>query len=241
MRNSTVRKLHDQAGEYESEYFECDNPKSVIICSHGNGVRRWDGEHFFLNIAKHYVDRAVYLVDQNQVIKDGCQLNDINIMSERVQKLIDVAMNNYPGVPIVVLAHSMGCGVSAQLELDDVEKVIFVTPGAGNEFMKLKKRYGEDIINGGGMVKTTDGLNKLISKDYLESVSKITWENEYSKLLKKFQNVYVFEAGDEEIVGDDRFKHRDMPFKSYQIIPGATHNLHGKALKLFFVELEYLV
>ncbi len=241
MRKSSIVKLNDEAGEYEAEYFEHESPKSVIICSHGNGVRRWDGENFFHNVADKYQERAVYLVDQNQVIEGGCQLTDIRIMRARVQKLISYAKNKHPGIPIIVLAHSMGCGIASHLELGDVDKVIFVAPAAGNVLINLKKRYGDEIINTGGMVKTSDGLNKLVSKEYLDSVADITWEDEYKKLLNRFKSVYVFEAGDEEIVGEERFLHRNLGFKSYKVVEGATHNVHGRGLENLFSELDQLV
>lgn len=241
MRNSTISTYSDSGGTFEVEIFAAENPKSVIICSHGNGDRRWDGENFFYNVTNQYQRSAFYLVDQNQVIEDGCKLNDLNIMVQRVQRLIERAKKDYPEVPIIILGHSMGCGVAAKLELDDVEKVIFVAPTAGKEFVKLKRRYGDNITKTGGIVKTTDGLNKFISKEYLDSVKSIDWEEEYKKLLNRFSEVYVFESGAEEIVGEERILHKDMPFKVHKIIHGATHNYHGEALSLLYAELDSLL
>jgi len=236
MRQSRVTTNTDLAGKYETETFDCLNPKSVVICSHGNGVRRWDGEHFFYNVAEHFPDRAFLLVDQNQPYRDGCRLNSLQIMIDRVQGLIAKAVTDYPGVPIIVLGHSMGCGIAARLDLSRVNKVIFVAPAAGDTTQALIKRYGSDIIEG-KTVQTTDGLTKDIPKEYVASVRGVIWEKEYEKLLTRFKSVYVFESGDEEIVGEERLQHRAMPFAEYKIMPGAKHNVVGAPLQALCQEL----
>jgi|GEM_PF-3136106 len=241
MRSSKVITKKDAAGEYEIEIFDCAEPKGVIVCSHGKGVRRWDGEKFFYNVAEHYADYAVNLVDQNQPYKDtGCYLNDLKIMVARVQDLIDNAAAEHPGVPIIVVGHSMGCGVVSQLTFDKVTRVIFVTPAAGDEEAKQVNRYGEDVVEGKEVI-SSDGLIKYLSKEFIASVQGLKWEQEYQKMLDRFSQVYVFEAGDEEIVGEDRFAHRTMPFAGYKIIPGAKHNLAGEPLQHFFAELDTLM
>lgn len=240
MRTSKILIEHDEAGPYEVEVFGCASPKSVIVCSHGNGVRRWDGEKFFYNVAEHYGDHKFLLVDQNQLYEDGCKLNDLAVMVARVQGLIDKATADDPGVPIIVLGHSMGCGVIARLDLGNVKSVVFVAPAAGDATARLVKRYGDDITNG-MIVKTSDGLTKYISKEYVQSVTGIVWEEEYDKLLLRYKTVHVFESGNEEVIGEDRFKHRTMPFASYSTIAGAKHNLAGPPLELLFKELDSLL
>lgn len=240
-RKSRVISITDTAGPFEVELFEASNPKSVVVCAHGNGVRRWDGEMFFLNIANHYSESVFYLVDQNQTIPDGCQLNELPIMAARVQAAIEMAQSrDYPGSLITILAHSMGCGVTTQLNLAGIEKVIFVAPGAGNAAEGLIERYGIDVANG-RMTRTSDGNNKYVTKQYFQSVEGIIWEDEYEKLLARFKNVAVFESGDEEIVGEERFKHRSMPFASYQVIPGAKHNYSGVSLELLEKQLDKML
>ena len=240
MRNSIVTTHTDSAGEYEIELFEADSPKSVIICAHGNGVRRWDGEHFYHEVANHYADRAVYLVDQNEQIPEGCKLHGIDSMAARVQELISLATQNHPGAPIVVLAHSMGCGIATRLDLHDVARVVFVAPAAGDATAKLIDRYGEQIL-AGGMTTSSDGLGKYLSKEFVDSVSGVVWEAEYAKLLQRYPEVYAFESGEEEIVGEERLAHRDLPFKSYAIIEGAKHNLSGESLGKLYAQLDSLV
>jgi hypothetical protein len=240
MRNSQVSSNQDNAGPYEIELFDAANPKGVIVCAHGNGVRRWDGQKFFYAVAEHYADYAVLLVDQNQPAGDGSKLNPLNTMVARVQGITDLALSKYPGVPVIVMGHSMGCGIAARLNLEGVSRALFVTPTAGDEIRKLMQRYGPGILQG-MEVTTSDGLLKIIPKEYIASVEGIVWENEYRKLLEHYSAVHVFEAGDEEIVGDERLAHRDMPFASYTTIPGAHHNLSGKPLQAFFTQADPLV
>jgi len=240
MRKSTVTAQTDSAGLYETEVFEVPKPRAIVVCSHGNGVRRWDGEHFFHHLAEHYPQHTFLLVDQNQPIDDGCKLNDLSIMTARVQGLIALARQNYPDVPVVVIGHSMGCGIVSQLDLSGVAKAIFVAPAAGDAAQKLIERYGPDVANG-KLTKTKDGLTKLVSKEYFDSIQGIVWEEEYKKLLQHFGQVHVFESGDEQIVGDERKAHRDMPFASYRIIPGAKHDYSGEALPTLLLELDKLL
>ncbi len=73
---------------YEFEIFDHLTPKTVIVCAHGNGVRRWDGEKFFYAVAEHFADSAVLLVDQNQPDGDGVRLNPLSILKSRVEELV---------------------------------------------------------------------------------------------------------------------------------------------------------
>jgi hypothetical protein len=61
------------------------------------------------------------------------------------------------------------------------------------------------------------------------------------KMISKFKSVYVFEAGDDEIIGQERKKLSQLPFKSYEVIDGAKHNLSGRALTDFFTKLDLIL
>jgi hypothetical protein len=240
MRAGNVQTAKDEAGEYEIEIFETVHPKSVVVCAHGNGVRRWDGEKFFYNLADHYPDSTFLLADQNQLYKDGVALNDIEIQTSRIQSLIDKAGMDYPNVPIIAIGHSMGCGILARAELAAVSKVIFISPAAGDENSNMLKRFGPEVFEG-KEEQTSEGKAKFITKAYVESVRGIVWEKEYEKLLETFMQVYAFESGDEEIVSDERLKHREMKFAGYTIIPGAKHNYAGEPLQKLFEELDKIL
>jgi pimeloyl-ACP methyl ester carboxylesterase len=240
-RISTILAKRDDAGDYEIEVFDCLNPKRVIVCSHGNGVRRWDGEKFFYAVAEHYADSAVLLVDQNQVAEaGGIQINPLPILAKRVNELVGESKRLHPESPVVLMGHSMGCGVATFVDLAAVNTLILVTPAAGDAQAKLIERYGQDVAKGKS-VTTSDGLIKVITADYFASLKGIVWEDEYAKLVKRYQPIYVFEAGEEEIVSDERLKHRHLSFGRYEIIEGAHHNLTGEPLMDFFAKLDQLI
>jgi Lipase (class 3) len=203
-------------------------------------VRRWDGEHFFYAVAEHCADSVIMLVDQNQPEGNGVRINPLPILISRVQGLITEAKSRYPDISIVVLGHSMGCAVASYLDLSDVSMIVFEAPGAGSPQEGLVERYGPDILQG-KTVTTSDGLVKVITKAYVDSVKTLNWEDAYSQLLKNFQPVYLFEAGDEEIVGDDRLAHRSMAFTQCQILPNAKHNLSAAPLTDFLFRFSKIL
>jgi len=239
-RHSTTTKLSDSAGDYEQEIFGYDSPKRIIIGVHGVGVRRWDGEKFYYQVAEHFTDSVIVLVDQNQVEGGGCKLNSIDIMVERNQKALGKSAKKYPGVPLWVLGHSMGCGVSSMLNVSNVDGMIFVAPAVGSFKDKYAKRYGKDIVNG-KIVTSSDGFKKNISKEFIQSVWDIKWQDNYTQLLDKFSPIHVFESGDDEIVDEERFELRDMPFTSYSIVENAKHNFSGKYSEELFAKIEKLL
>jgi pimeloyl-ACP methyl ester carboxylesterase len=236
-RQSIVKTEHDKAGDYEVETIDCPDPKRVIVCSHGRGVRRWDGKKFFYAVAEHYADSAVLLTDLNQ--HDGAlvRMNPLPIETGRVAGLIETAKRLHPGVPIVLLAHSMGCGVAALMDLRDVSTVVLVTPAVGAPYQGYIERYGADIVNG-KIITSSEGTQQEFPAEFMASTKGIVWEDEYRKLVARFQPVYAFEAADDEIVGDGRFAHRNIPFTKYVIIPGAKHNLSGQPLTDFLANLD---
>lgn len=237
MRSSTITTQEDSAGEYETEIFGCENPARIIIGVHGNGVRRWDGEKFYYAVAEHYSDSVVVLADQNQQFGDGVQTNPLPILCSRVEESKKEAAKQYPGVPIIVIAHSMGCGVTARIDLGDVAAVFFIAAATGTPAKYLIERYGNHIVNG-KTVTTSDGLTKIITKEYYDSIQGINWENEYAQLVARYSPVYTYEAGDDEVLGEGRFAHRTIPFTSYETIEGAKHNFSGEHLNELFTRMD---
>ncbi len=242
MRKSEVIKLEDSAGKYEQEIFHSDDPKIVIVGIHGNGVRRWDGEKFFYQVAEEFSDCAVFLVDQNQTEENGVRLNSLDTMVTRNQELIKTAKSRYPESEIWIISHSMGCGINARLDLSDISGSIFVAPTAGDFATKYTARYGDDVWFG-KIVKSRSkaGTSKNITKEFMDSVKSIDWDKEYKELLSKYPNIHVFESGAEEIVGEERFELRDMPFASYDIIEGAKHNFEGSHSKALFSKIRKII
>src|SRR6185437_9891738 len=174
MRKSTISTKHDGVGDYEVETFDCENPKRVIVCAHGGGVRRWDGEKFFYGVAEHYNDSNVWLVDQNQQNGEYITLPPLYIAVARINDLITKAKASHPGVPIIVIAHSFGCGVVTQLDLSGVSLVVFVTPAPGKSFENYVKSYGKDAEKG-KKVTTNDGLKKEFTAEFMKSIKGLSW------------------------------------------------------------------
>lgn len=239
-RNSEVIKFSDKAGGFEIEVFDAKNPEVIIVSAHGNGVRRWDGKKFYYQVAEHFTKSAVLLVDQNQPYEDGVMLNDFDVMVSRVQKLLDYAKENYKNVPIWVVGHSMGCPITCMLDLNEVSGVIFIAPAVGAPEKTMIARYGSDIVNGKD-VKTSQGFAKVVTKSYYNSIRGLVWEDEYMKIAKSFSPIYVFESGDDEVVGEGRFAHRNIPFTSYEVIEGAKHNFTGKYSEELFAKIDKLL
>lgn len=240
MRRSTIQINHDKAGNYEVEIFDSPNPQCMIVCTHGRGVRRWDGQRFFYAVAEHYADSAVLLADLNQHHDNLVSMNPLPTQAARVAGLIDMAKQLHPGLPITIMAHSMGCGVAAMLDLSDVRAVVLVTPTAGMPYQGYIERFGSDVVNG-KIVTSSEGARQEFSAEFVASTKGIVWEEAYAKLVARFRPVYAFEAEADEIIGKARFAHRNIPFTEYVIIPGAKHNLSGQPLADFFAQLDTLI
>ena len=172
-RHSVVTTKHDDSGDYEVEIFDQPKPKRAIVCSHGVGVRRWDGEKFFYAVAEHFADSAILLVDQNQPNGTSITLNPLPVLVSRVNEIISEARRLYPEVPIVVMAHSFGCGVATFIDRRDISAFVLVTPTVGTPYEKYIERYGSDVVNG-KTINTSDGLKKDITADYMSSVKGIS-------------------------------------------------------------------
>jgi hypothetical protein len=123
--------------------------------------------------------------------------------------------------------------------MEDVAGMIFITPGVGDVHKIYKQRYGDDVVNGKTIV-SSDGITKIISKEFMDSSADLIREEKYAQLLDRYSPVHVYEAGDDEIVGDERYVLRDMPFASYTIIKGAKHNLSGKYSEELFRKIDQL-
>jgi len=134
----------------------------------------------------------------------------------------------------------MGCGISALLNTSNIDGMMLIAPAVGSFKDKYAARYGSDVING-KIVKTSDGLTKNISKEFIDSVWHIKWQDEYTKLIDLFAPVHVFESGDDEIIDEERFELRKTPFTSYTIIKGAKHNLSGKYSEELFSNIDKLL
>lgn len=239
MRISAITTLQDSAGPYEVEVYECENPQRIILGVHGNGVRRWDGEKFYYALAEHFTDSVVVLVDQNQPESDGCRLNSLDIAISRNQTALNDIRQKYPKTPIYIVGHSMGAGVAAMLDTQPSNNYVLVAPAVGAQCQKYIARYGQTIVDG-MIVTTSDGLYKNITKEFMDSVKTIKWQDVYAQLLQTNRTVHVFESGADEILDDERFELRGMPFTSYIIIDGASHNLSGEYFSDFASMLQVL-
>jgi len=155
-------------------------------------------------------------------------------------QLLSFAKQNYRGVPIWIMGHSMGCPISCMLDLSGVEGVIFVAPAVGAPEKTMIERYGAEIVEG-KKVLTSDGHTKIIPKKYYDSIRGLVWEEEYKKLVERYSPVHVFESGNDEIVGDGRFAHREIPFTSYQIIDGAKHNFQYEFSEELFSRIDKIL
>jgi pimeloyl-ACP methyl ester carboxylesterase len=181
------------------------NKQHIIIYSHGFGVRK-DDHGLFTDIvaALPQVDSVLFdyfAVDENEkkifIVTLSSQVDKLN------QIIRDIRTNN-PTAVIDLVCHSQGTIVAAMARPDGVRKAILLAPVFDMSLERTLARYQAKsgaLINLDGIssIPSSDGLTRIIPKEYWQERLAVKPFTEYNAFAKKIE-IIAIEANQDELL-----------------------------------------
>ena len=233
---TTIYKNQDEAGEYITEEIINGKPDKLIVYAHGFGVKRGDASDMFYDAANIAKNSKSLLIDLNQDEESGFTVNDLISQSIRLNSEISKFKASNPGLPIILVGHSMGCALIAKDRIL-AEQAIFLAPAVSNVEAKLKPRLMEregsyhSPKEGVIYAKRSDGTTSRVPDSFFDSVRGETWKNRYEQYLRVQPNTFLIVAEEDEILKVETKDILELNFKQIDIVEGADHNFLGESRK----------
>lgn len=206
----------------------------MVVFSHGFGVRR-DTSGFFTEIARNLPEGYGYvLFDYYEYDEPNNTVTVTNFTEQRAKllKVLDWTAQQ-PGVnQIAIVAHSMGCVVTALAQPKNIQTVILLAPPTSigedsrNYFTSKPGAYEQ---NGIWFVPRRDGTISKLSVsvfDELESTAAAQVINDYANIHPL---VAIFAGADEVITNADPSVFARNQSIQLLSVDNATHNFTGGA------------
>ena len=232
---TTIYKNRDEAGEYITEEIINGKPEKLIVYAHGFGVKR-DSLDLFYDLAKSINNSVSVLIDLNLIEDAGLTVNNLDIQFARIKHEITKFKNKYPNLELILIGHSMGCGLIAKYKIL-ADQVIFLAPTVSDVENKLRPRLisreGSYYNSGEGMLyaKRTDGSTSKVPDSFFNVLKGEIWKNTYHSYIKFQPNIFLVVAGEDEILKAETKGILELKFKQIDIIEGADHNFLGESRK----------
>jgi len=171
----------------------------TVVCSHGFGVDASD-RGLFSDIAAAFPGVRFVMFNYNTFDEAG---NMTARPLPEQAKMLNTQLAKAEG-EVLLLCHSKGCVVGAMADVDDVTKVIFLTPpGKDSQTMehfadKFGSREGA-IFNPDGIssIPRRDGTTTYVGKEYLTTQAALDAEKLYANLAAKRPLAVICAANDE--------------------------------------------
>lgn len=233
---TTIYKNKDEAGEYITEEIINGNPDKLIVYAHGFGVKRGEAGDMFYDVASIVENSKSILIDLNQNEESGLTVNDFQAQSIRLNYEISKLKAGNPGLPIMLVGHSMGCALLAKNKIL-AERVIFLAPAVSNVEAKLKPRLMEregSYYNAEERIlyaKRSDGTTSKVPDSFFDSVRGETWKDRYEEYIGVQPNTFLIVAEEDEILKVETKGILKLKFKKIDIIERADHNFLGESRK----------
>lgn len=233
---TTIYKNQDEAGEYITEEIINGKPEKLIVYAHGFGVKRGEAGDMFYDVANMAKNSKSLLIDLNQDQESGLTVNDFDVQSTRLSSEISKLKAGNPGLPIILVGHSMGCALIAKNKIL-AEQAIFLAPAVSNVEPKLKPRLmeregsyystEESIL----YAKRSDGTTSRVPDSFFDSVRGETWKDRYEEYIGVQPNNFLIVAEEDEILKVETKDILELNFKQIDIVEGADHNFLGESRK----------
>lgn len=213
-------------GEYEGTI---DSGK-VIVFSHGFGMKR-DSRGFFTEIGNSL--RNSFLI----VTFDYCKMMPeenatltyaFSVQVKLLQKVVEFIRSKFNVSELDVIAHSMGCLVVGLAELEDVKKIILLSPPPSKRIQKMQtyfnhKQGSEFNTQGFSKVKRSDGSWTFIHPDFWNEVKIVDPAKLYKK-LSKTADTYFVRALHDDVITDESYSEIQIIDRLHYIELDGDHN-----------------
>lgn len=204
--------------------------KHIVVYSHGLGVRR-DDNGLFSDIAEH-------LPEVESVLFDYYDLNEVSnelficpasLQVDKLNQVINDIKKTNSGVIIDLIAHSQGTIVAAMTKPDGIRKAILLAPVFDMSLERSLSRYrakpeAEVNINGTSRIPSSNGLIRIIPKEYWQERSNIKPFKEYNAFSEKTEMI-VIEAKQDELAPKVDLKELDKRVRVISL--DGDHGFHA--------------
>ncbi len=190
-----------------------ENKKHIIIFSHGFGVRK-DSRGFFTYISTSIPEAEFVFFDYN-IIDEENKTITLSPISEQVEKLkgvIKEIQESNRGAIIDLICHSQGTIVAALACPEGIRKTILLAPVFNTDITEsILNRYvshSKAIVNPNGVsvLPSSDGYNRLVSREFIRELSKIKPFDSYNTFCEKTELIIIEAMHDELLAKVDMNK-----------------------------------
>jgi pimeloyl-ACP methyl ester carboxylesterase len=218
--------------------------KHIIIYSHGFGVRKDD-----LGLL---TDIAAALPGVESILFDYFAVNEsektmlicpLSSQAEKLQQVINETRIANPEAIIDLICHSQGTVVAALAKPDGIRKAIMLSPVFDMSLERTLARYrlkpGADInLKGISKIPSSDGLVRIVPKEYWQERLAAKPLAEYNAFVKKTE-IIAIKARQDELLPEVNLEGLDSKVKLISL--DGNHSFDGSARKPLIAVIKDLL
>jgi hypothetical protein len=215
-------------------------PKSIIIFSHGFGVRKTD-RGLFAAISNALPHAKSIMFDYNPINEESNTLTvkPLHEQSLKLRKVINAARAEYPDASLDLVCHSQGCIVAGLVKPRGIRKVIMLTPpddmSEAAVVERLGTRRGITIdVAARTRLPSSDGSTAVVHPEYWQSLAGIEPVKLYNRLAR-FTQLRIINARQDEVLGKVAFTGIDPTISMVTLDGGHSFDDETARMRLLYI------